>query len=278
MKRIVVFLLGILPLALCAQNNTIGDFTRDESVFYAQTKQVNQFFRRFNGEEDATGKRYYSKDAQFRDPKARKKYLNILFDKSNGGISSSDKNSFINQVVTKPGASFLDFHGKSWYAEVSCNFSYKKEKVNLILFLQIEKQDSGYKWVFSNVFFDKFNSFFSHLNDTSNTTYFLHPLSHELDFMNLNKVFRDPNDVDYYVERNYEPDQMSIFIMEVKSGNLKFESVNDVKFHFFQVPGWYFEVSYFNRNDYNSGWLISNLLKVSDKDKNILIRHYTHAK
>ena len=271
-------MLGLLPMALLAQNNTIGDFTPDESVFYAQTKQMNQFFRRFNGEEDITGKRFYAKDAQYRDPKARKKFLNILFDNSNANIIASDKNAFIGQVISKPAPEYIDFHGKNWFAEVNCEFSYKKEKVNLILYLQIEKQDSGYKWVISNVYFDRFNNFFNHLNDTTNTTLFIHPLSHELDFMNLNKVFREPDNVDYYMERNYEPDQLSLFIMETKDGNLKFETVNSVKFHFFQVPGWYFEVSYFNRNEMNSGWLISNLVKISEKDKNVLIRHYNHAK
>jgi len=52
--------------------------------------------------------------------------------------------------------------------------------------------------------------------------------------------------------------------------------VNNVKFHFFQVPGWYFELVYFNRNDRNSGWLISNLLRVNEKEKRELIRNYTY--
>ena len=94
--------------------------------------------------------------------------------------------------------------------------------------------------------------------------------------MNLDKVFRDPVNIDYYLESHYTPDQLALFTMEVKNGDLKFETVSNVKFHFFQVPGWYFEISYFNRNDVNSGWLIDNMTRISEKDKKDLIRHYTH--
>ena len=276
MRTIAVIFLFLLPGALISQNSSIGDFTHDESIFYAQTKQVNQFFRRFNAEEDALGKRFYDKDSTYRDLKSRKKFINILFDNSNGLISKAEKNDFIELVTLKKSPIFLDFHGNNWFAEVATSFIYKKEKVNIILYLKLEHQNLGYKWVFSNVYFTDFNENFSHVGDTSNLKLFLHPLSHEIDFMNIHKVFEDPGNMDFYLERNYSPDQLALFVTEVKNGNLKFEAVKNVKFHFFQVTGWYFEVSYFNRNEANSGWLISNMIKINAKDKKELIRNYTH--
>ena len=103
-------------------------------------------------------------------------------------------------------------------------------------------------------------------------------MSHELDFMNLHKAFREPDNLDYYFEKEYQPDMTSLFVMEMKNGNLSFLSVNNLKFHVFQVPGWYFELSYFNRNENNSGWLISNLLRLNEKDKKALMQNYTHVK
>ena len=276
MRTFAVILLLLLPFAMFSQNGSIGDFTRDESVFYAQTKQVNQFFRRFNAEEDASGKRFYSKDSTFRDLKSRKKFLNILFDNSNSGITNVEKNDFTELVTSKKNPVFLDFHGNNWFAEVAASFTYKKEKVNVILYLKIEHQNLGYKWVFSNVYFTNFNDLFSHVGDTTNLQKFLHPLSHEIDFMNIHKVFDDPSNLDFYLEKDYHPDELAIFVQEIKNGNLKFDAVKSVKFHFFQVPGWYFEVSYFNRNEANSGWLISNLIRINAKEKKDLIRNYTH--
>src|SRR6478736_7833807 len=80
----------------------------DESRLYAESKQVNQFFRRFNGEEDEKGNRYYESDKLYHSSRLRKKYLEILFDESNKGISSSLKNEFSKSVLDKPG--LLDFH------------------------------------------------------------------------------------------------------------------------------------------------------------------------
>jgi hypothetical protein len=274
MKQLTVILFLIVPSLVIGQ--TYNTFSGDESIFYAQTKQVNQFFRRFNGEEDVQGNRMYSGDSTVRDPKMRKKYLPILFDKTSSAVSSDMKELFINQALNKKNPVYLEFHGKNWFAEVTASFDYKKEKVNIIIYLKLEKQSLGYKWVFSNVYFDKFAKMFEHVGDTTNNKLILHPLSHEIDFMNINKIFRDEENLDYYLESHYVPDQLALFVEEVKSGNLKFESVNNVKFHFFQVPNWYFEVTYFNRNEANSGWLISNLLRVSESEKKELIRNYTH--
>jgi len=274
MKKIVVFLILFVPFWLTGQ--TYNSLPVDESVFYAQTKQVNQFFRRFNGEEDVKGNRMYNGDSTVRDPKMRKKYMPILFDNSSSIISPDMKELFINQVLNKKNPFYLDFHGNSWFAEVTASFIYNRAKVNVIIYLKLEQQNLGYKWVFSNVFFDEFTKYFKHVGDTTNNKLFLHPLSHEIDFMNINKIFRDEEYIDYYLDSKYIPDHLALFVAEVKRGNLKFESVNNVKFHFFQVPNWYFEVTYFNRNEANSGWLISNLLRINEHEKKELIRNYTH--
>ena len=274
MARLSAFVLLLLPFILSGQ--TYNSLSGDESILYAQTKQVNQFFRRFNGEEDIQGNRLIKGDSNVRDPKIRKKYLPILFDHSGSNMSQDMKEVFINQVMNKKYPFYLDFHGKDWFAEINTSFIYKKEKVNIIIYLKIEKQNLGYKWVFTNVYFDKFANWFIHVGDTTNNKLFLHPMSHEIDFMNIDKVFRDEDKIDYYLDHNYKPDQLSLFVEEVISRNLKFETVNNVKFHFFQVPGWYFELTYINRNEMNSGWLITNLLRVNEKEKKELIRNYTH--
>jgi hypothetical protein len=127
-KYIVVIFLTI-SLKVYSQGS-INNFTGDESMFYAQTKQVNQFFRRFNGEEDVEGKRSYNSDKNFRDTRSREKFLKILFDNSNSSLSRDIKDAFIFQVNGKKNPVYLDFHGNDWFAEVSTSFTYKKEKVD----------------------------------------------------------------------------------------------------------------------------------------------------
>src|SRR5690242_17567455 len=103
--RIVGFVLSLFTLThVYAQ---VGNDMEDETKFYAQTKQVNQFFRRFNGEENEKGDRYYPDDKKYRDTKLRKKYIGMLFDGGNASFSSDLKVQFAKDVLDKDKPGFL---------------------------------------------------------------------------------------------------------------------------------------------------------------------------
>lgn len=91
-------------------------------------------------------------------------------------------------------------------------------------------------------------------------------MSHELDFMNLRKAFENKNPESYTTDE-YTPDYLTLLLYEMKKGNMKFETVKNVRFHFFGIDGWYFELSHFNRPGFNTGWLISNLVKANENEK-----------
>lgn len=274
MRKFWIFLLFALSFFPYSFSQSSDKLIIDEGVLNASTKQVNQFFRRFNGEESTKGNRYYEGDKDYRSPALRGKYLNVLFDNSNTLITAG-KNEFIKKVNSQNDPQFLDFHGDGWFAEVTTKFLYQGADVYIKLFMNLEKENEGYKWVMSNVYFPHFKNLFS--NHKDDTPRFLHPMSHEIDFMNLIRVFKDKDYVDKYVKKDFEPDYLSLFLYELKKGNLKYQSVTDLKFHFFQVEGWYFEVSNFNRPGANSGWLISNLMKIEKAEDietiNKFIRH-----
>lgn len=248
--------------------------TDDESKLYASSKQVNQFFRRFNGEEDEKGNRYYPRDKQYRSDKLRKKYLEILFDESNSGISNALKSGFVKYVLDKPEASILDFHGTNWFSEVNATFTMNGVDRTVTLFMELEKDHLGRKWVIHRVQADMFDPYF--VRDTTKVGRFIHPMSHELDFMTLRKAFSNSDSISQFTVKRFKPDHLSVFLYEIKKGNLKFKSVQQVKFHFFQIPGWYFEISQFNRAGYNTGWLISNLVKLSNDTEKDLLRRYLY--
>ena len=246
----------------------------DESRLYAQTKQVNQFFRRFNGEEDEKGERYYPRDRLYRSPKLRRKYLGILFDASNNSISNELKVEFAKDVLDKDEPVILDFHGGNWFSEVHTTFTYNGKPESVILFMELEKDHLGTMWVITHVHADMFEPYFG--RDTTRVGRFLHPLSHELDFMNLRKAFINPDSVSQFTSKKFRPDHLTLLLYEIKKGNMKFQTISEVKFHFFQVDGWYFELSQFNRPGYNTGWLISNLVKVNNESEKATLRRYLY--
>lgn len=273
MKLILILAVGcIISSPLPAQLN---DPAKDESKLYAESKQVNQFFRRFNGEEDEKGNRYYADDKAYRSTKLRKKYIGMLFDESNTGINSALKTEFARDVLDKGELSILDFHGTNWFSEVHAIFTMKGKEQPVTLFMQLEKSHLGYKWVIQKIHADMFTSYY--VRDTVKVGQFLHPLSHELDFMNMRKAFAGKDSISQFTVKRFVPDHLSVFLYEVKNGNLRFKSVTDVKFHFFQLEGWYFELANFNRPGYNTGWLISNLVKLkNDSEKDLLRRYLYH--
>lgn len=250
----------------------IGEYLGGEDVLYAETKQVNQFFRRFNGEEDSEGNRFYPKDEYYRDPRLRQKYLELLFDEQNRNLSDALKKEFIQDVNSPDDPQYLDFHGGSWFAEVKASFEYQGKEQEATLFLKLQEEKVGSKWILTKCHFAPFAKLFS--SDTTGGKEFLHPLSHELDFMNLRKAFQDNKQkIDQFTERGYQPDYLSILLYELKKSNIRFKTVSDVKFHFFQVEGWYFQLARFNRSGYNRGWLISDLTKVSPREKELLTNY-----
>lgn len=267
------FLLFTFCLLLSAQAQIVGEM-EDESRLYAESKQVNQFFRRFNGEEDEKGNRYYPGDKQYRGDKLRKQYLKILFDESNADINNSLKTEFVKDIIDKPETSILNFHGGNWFAELQTTFTFNGKNQPVILFMELEKHRLGTRWVIQKVHADVFDPYFT--KDTVSVGKFLHPMSHELDFMNLRKAFINKDSINQYVIKRFVPDHMSLFLYEVKRGNMKFKNVDHVKFHFFQVDGWYFGISEFNRPGYNTGWLISNLVKLNNPSDKDLLRKFLY--
>ncbi len=241
----------------------------DESALYSQTKQLNQFFRRFNAEEAEDGQRLSENDPQYRDNAERQKYLRMLFDNETSNIDNATKREFAEDVIAN-NPQFLSFHGGEWFAEVITKFVWNGKEHALSMYMELEKENLGSKWIISHVYFEPFAKAIAPKNENKK---FLHPMSHEIDFMNLNKVFRAIENIGDYTAKDYSPDHLSMFLYEAGKGNLKFKSVSEVKFHFFQVDQWYFEVSDFNRSGYNTGWLISNLVKTEGEDKELLKRY-----
>lgn len=281
MSRLLKVLVPVFLLALCLKVDaqvmgSLGDVQIDEREFYTMTKQMGQFIHRFNYEEDPTGKRLYASDKDYRNAAKRKDALPLLFDLDNPRTSGNLRNFFVEDLLKN--RQFLEFLGGNWFSEVSAKFKWKGQDVDISLIMTLEKDGLGSKWVISNVFFSEFQKYFPQGELADREKHFLHPMSHELDFMNIYKIFNDPQIVEYYASTNYQPDYLTLFFYEIKQGTLKFNHVESVKFHVFQIQNWYFEVSWFNRSGYNSGWLISNLIYLKEEEKEALLKLYQPKK
>ena len=246
---------------------------QDDGRFAASTKQLNQFFRRFNGEESPTdgNVRYYPGDSAYRSRSLRKGFIDILFDNQTSSVSTDLKKTFIDTVLSEHFPQYLSFHREGWLAEVQAEFIFKGKRETATLILKLQPEGLGYEWVIDEVSFPPFKNIFN--KPVGDQKDFLHPLSHELGFMNLRRAFQDSQKPESFTETNFKPDYLTLFLYEMKQNNLKFDTVSDVKFHFFQIEGWYFEVNQFNRPGFNTGWLIANLVKLNPGDKETIQKY-----
>lgn len=251
----------------------LGDVQLDERSLYTMTKQMSQFMSRFNYEEDQYGTKIHPNSPDYRNRMKRKTVLPLLFDMENPRTNGSLRDFFIADLTEKD-SNYFEFLGGLWYSEVSATFKWKGKDVEISMILSIEEENLGSKWVLTNVYFPELNKLFPKGDIAEQQKHFLHPMSHELDFMNIYKIFRTPECIEYYADNSYSPDYLSLFFYEIKQGNLVFEKVNSEKFHVFQIDNWYFEVSWFNREGYNTGWLISNLIFLKDNEREELLKFY----
>lgn len=233
----------------------------NEKIFLARTKLFNEFLDRFNYKTTFTGEPI---DSAFSSKIPRKNMISALFDlkdrridpnsKDYSKIYTDLKNRLIAEVLEK-NLQITRYSGKI-IAEARSRVVYKGATQNISLFLSHEViGDNRIKWVILDVKGELFNFL------KTDTTYirFIPPSSNDTDFMNLKRALEDVSYLQYYATREYEPDYLALFFYMVNTGVLKFEYVEEVIYHIIDLPGWRMTIREFNRNELNSGWLVSDL-------------------
>jgi hypothetical protein len=233
-----------------------------EDIFIARIKQFNEFVERFNFKSDFNGNPV---DSAFMVKMPRQKMISLLFDlkdprndpknKEYSNVFIKTREGFISDVVQKN--LLLNTYSSNIIAEARTKVIYNGESHVIRIFLNQEIVGNDMvKWILVSVKGDIFNFF---KPDTS-LIRFIPPASNETDFMNLKRALEDTDHLQYYASHDFEPDILSIFFYCIKSGVIKYEYVEDIVYHIIAIPGWYIKVKEFNRNELNSGWLITDVM------------------
>jgi hypothetical protein len=252
-------------------SQSIGSSVNQTEInFKVRTKQFNEFIDRFNYKTDFNSK---PADSLFRSKISRDKILASLFDLKDPRIQSDDKiylslkNEFITDVTS--GNSLIYKYSDNIIAEAKSRVlvNGKPGIVSVFLTQEIVGKDRV-KWVINTVMGDILN-----FQKTDTTMIrFIPPSSNETDFMNLKRALEDTDYLYYYATKDYSPDNLTLFFYLVKTSVLKFEYTEEVTYHILDIPGWNITVREFNRNEMNSGWLITNIGK-NKSDKESFLRN-----
>lgn len=259
-----LFLSAAVSSTLFAQN-IVNSQKSGEEIFTARTKQFSEFTERFNYKSDFSGKPV---DQAFMAKMPREKMISLLFDLKDPRAASGNQNyseeyektraEFISDVTGKQ--LLINSHSPGIIAEARARVIYNGKPQTISLFLNQEQVGkTSIKWVLLAAKGDLFDIF---KEDTSMVR-FIPPTSHETDFINLKRALEDTDHLQDYASKDYKPDHLTLFFFALKTGTVKYEYVEDVTYHITDIPGWYFKVKDFNRNELNSGWLIMDVRKNS---------------
>lgn len=214
---------------------------------------VDEFIRRFNFEDLSSSTGASSK---------RTRILS-MFDKNYLNRKEAELGDLIDKCVAK--SKKADYHDTNWFAKVRCNVTYKGRKEEMYLYLSVETEypSERCRWVLAGADADFLNTDYSYASPDQ----LIPPSNHEVGFSALTRVFKDNANIAAYSKKNYNPDYLSLVLYEVKNRNLSINSVQESEFYFTQVEDWIFKIAFFNRQGGNSGWLISQAVKVRDRNK-----------
>lgn len=269
---IAVVWIGCFPsVRLCAQT-LINDAGEREKHFIYEVKQIDEFFERFNDDDNSFVRKVYAQ-YHVRYNLNRAKLIKSLFNYETKSWNAEEIDRFVNAATNTQHVTKLDFFSNDWYAEAKCKFQQNGTPVDVTLILKIDTDSlMRSKWVVVGVKSNLTGSSSSGatIAPPKDRHQFINPASHANNFIELEKAFEDKENLaDYFDGSFFKRSKGLGFYDALFHGSIKFLYVKSIRYHFLQMDKWVFTVEYFPREALNSGWLISSLqnIPVSEVEK-----------
>lgn len=235
----------------------------DDQVFSLSVSQIDEFLKRFNGVASRTFIDQLPKESL---SKLKRSHLILSLIDRNANINDKQLAEFVSQITSKERKQGLNFYDKDWFARVECNVNFKGKANPMVITLSVEtKANRTSKWVVRGV-----EAEFLDLEIQEDKQKFLHPASEGTDFMNLRDLFAvNDKKVKGFLYQNFHEGKMALFVHELSEGNITFNYIENITYHFLQIDDWAFEVHRVDRQQTNSGWLIKQLLNMDLLQKEV---------
>jgi hypothetical protein len=192
----------------------------------------------------------------------RQSALASLFDKDyKNNIQLDSIKKFIQEVIENK--SFLDFNDKDWFAVLTTKVNYRQMDTLLDLILKFQtNQDSTQKWVLVGA-----KSSFLPAITPKNNDFLIKPNAHNLDFYKVVESLNELKNQKKINSNYFKSENLKAFCQLLKKEELILLDIENIEFHFFQIPHWHFAVKQNNNLKQQSGWLIFKLNAINTADK-----------
>lgn len=231
-------------------------------TFSRHVKSVDELMKRFNGEEA-----YPELDTA--EVGFREKNLLLLMDFDMSQVQKKEAMDFIKAVNDNQVK--LSYESPDWIAVATCLGKYKSKQFKVRLALRTECiRGNVYRWAICGA-----DGVLGQIVDTLQRRA-ISPTEHEIHFIELQSIFHNEcDDIFGYREEGRTIDPLSVFFALIHSGAAKMETVADLKFVFLEVPGYVFTIEEKARKANNSGWLITEIQRMNNAEKQQYVRKLT---
>lgn len=272
---IVIIVIAVVCTAMHSEAQVGKVDARRETNFILEVKILDEFIDRFNNEPTPEFKKAYMQSGK-RKPLKRRDLIRSLFEFPAGSVDSVAKR-FIAQVTDSLYPQKLSFYDSGWYAEVQCAFKSGGQQKIIPLILQVNANDrQSVRWMIAGI--GESSLLNQNPKPRTQKTYSrknaptgaIPSSDYGTNFLELYHILTPGIDADnVLLPELLDTKEGKTFVQLLKSGQLTLLYPGKMKFHFFQIQGYVFTVERFVRDTNHSGWLISSLLSLTEKEKSL---------
>ena len=257
MKQIFILLSFLfLSFNLAEAQVTVSKNSLDHA-FARNVKSLDEFIARFNGDE-------FHPDV----PDGSLKRITNILSLIDPAIKAPGKTP-AKEYVTVFAEKSSDWGGRlsllsdNVWADVNCTFAIDKKNLPLSILLKQEKKANGQiRWAIVGV------SGLTEAGILEDRYITISPADHELNFMSFGDLFNSNASLTPGLRSaSKDIDQLSMFFGLSYTGKLKFKSVEKLRYHFLDIPGYIFTVEASNRPEDVGGWRIADIMMAGEFDK-----------
>ena len=129
----------------------VNDAGEREKHFIYEVKQIDEFFERFNDDNNSFVRKVYAK-YHIRYNLSRASLIKSLFNYETKSWNAEEIDRFVSTATNEHHPKKLDFYSSDWYAEAKCKFKQNENIIDITLILKIDTQSmKRSKWVIAGV-------------------------------------------------------------------------------------------------------------------------------
>lgn len=268
MSMRAILLLIILVLSAPSAEAQVWGASKEQG-FLLKVKQFDSFLKRFNFEEDPVGDpikdtaHVYLRGTHGDLKLTRSMMVISLFDIGLTASKGQLCEEFLEEVIAHQME--LGFYDPDWYAVLPAIVKYRGKDQKTTFTFHIESYgNEGSKWVICGL-----DAPFLAPQTKRDKNRLLHPATNESRFLTLNAALVDGEHFAEYLPKNFTPDALTMLYAEaVRGGMLSYgHGLEEPTYHLLQLPGWIVVVKFFIREEHSTGWLIADLLRLTEPEK-----------